>query len=89
MCADVHSLLHSPDEHNFFKVIVQRAEDVPEFGPVGQFKIISAASLPTFIRQLALIANLICKLFAEVRDGADNSTSWRMRLMRLKQIRQA
>lgn len=76
----------NPDEHNFFKVTVQRADGIPDFGPVGQFKILSAQSLPFFVRQLALMANILCKIFSEVIKNDENITSWRRRLFFLKRI---
>lgn len=75
-----------PDEHNFFKVTVQRAHGIPDFGPVGQFKILSAQSLPSFVRQLALMANILCKIFSEVMKNDENITSWRRRLFLLKRV---
>ena len=76
----------NPDEHNFFKVTVQRADGIPDFGPVGQFKILSAQSLPKFVRQLALMANILCKIFSEVIRNDENNTSWRRRLFLIKRI---
>jgi tuberous sclerosis protein 2 len=40
-----------PDEHNFFKVTVQRRDGLPEFGPVGQFKVSrhTPLSIPSFL----------------------------------------
>ena len=42
----------------FFKVSMQRRRDMPEIGPLGVFKMVSAASLPQVVRHLALHANV-------------------------------
>ncbi|CED85620.1 Tuberin-Rap/ran-GTPase-activating protein [Phaffia rhodozyma] len=77
----------NPDEHNFFKVTIQRVEGLPEFGPVGQFKIVSATALPSFIRLLAQMADMICKNYKMVIQGFENTTSWRNRLRLIDRIR--
>lgn len=77
----------NPDEHNFFKVTIQRVEGLPEFGPVGQFKIVSAAALPSFIRLLSFMADTICKNYTAVMQGIENTTSWKNRLRLIDRIR--
>ena len=52
-------------EHEYFKLTVQRAHDMPAFDPVGEYKIIRAESLPLYVRQLSLLANFFSRVFKD------------------------
>lgn len=45
----------------FFKVSMQRRVDMPEIGPLGVFKMVSAKSLSDCVRHLALHANIFAQ----------------------------
>ena len=73
----------------FFRVSMQSRTDMPEIGPLGIFKMVSTASLPAVVRELALHANLFAQLFLQSvgmegrssnRQKLEYSSSWRNRL---------
>jgi tuberous sclerosis protein 2 len=73
-----------------FKVTVQRAARMPEFAPVGDFKLISAAQLPLLVRQLSLIADWFASVFARTSgdtERVDMTTNWQSRLQAIKRFR--
>ncbi|KDQ17034.1 hypothetical protein BOTBODRAFT_129351 [Botryobasidium botryosum FD-172 SS1] len=80
----------SPHEHEYFKVTCQRAAGMPEFGPIGEFKLISARSLPLYIRHVSLLADFFTLIYDHTsRDTAQNEyiTNWRARLQAIKRYR--
>lgn len=77
-------------EHEYFKVTVQRAPDMPVFDPVGEYKIIRAESLPLYVRQLALLSEFFSRVFQETERDTTRSeftTNWRRRLQSIKNFR--
>jgi len=83
---------NSPHENEFFKLTLQRAEGVPEFGPLGEFKLLSLKNLPSYVRQISILASF----FAQVYDFTKRDTryeeyvtSWRRRLGYIKGLRKA
>ena len=82
---------YSDDKHEnaYFKVIVQQAEGMSEFCPIGDFKIVSAVSLPTLVRQLSLVADWYAAIFKDTdRDTKKEEiiTNWRSRLEYIKKF---
>ncbi|TDL27131.1 hypothetical protein BD410DRAFT_763455 [Rickenella mellea] len=76
-------------ENEYFKVTVQRAEGMAEFTPIGDFKIVSAASLPLLVRQLSLLADWYASVFQHtVRDTEKTEfiTNWRARFQAIKRF---
>ncbi|KAJ6569706.1 hypothetical protein B0H10DRAFT_2238179 [Mycena sp. CBHHK59/15] len=70
-------------ENEYFKVIVQRALDMPEFAPVGHFKLISAKNLPLLVRQLSLLADWFASVFSNTHRDTQRleiTTNWHSRL---------
>ncbi|KAJ7202794.1 hypothetical protein GGX14DRAFT_462320 [Mycena pura] len=70
-------------ENEYFKLTVQRAPDMPEFAPVGPFKLISAKNLPLLVRQLSLLADWFASVFAHTRRDTQRVefvTNWQSRL---------
>lgn len=47
----------------FFKVSMQSRPGMPEVGPLGDFKMVTGASLPDLVRQLALHSNIFAQIF--------------------------
>ncbi|KAG8856912.1 Tuberous sclerosis 2-like protein [Tulasnella sp. 330] len=77
-------------EHEFFKVSCQRAPGMPEFGPLGNFKLVSSDSLPAFVRQVSLLADFFAPVWIHTqRDTrtAEYVTNWRARLQTIKRYR--
>ncbi|PIL25919.1 hypothetical protein GSI_11672 [Ganoderma sinense ZZ0214-1] len=77
-------------EHEYFKVTVQRAPNMVEFTPIGDFKLISAANLPLLVRQLSLLSDW----FVEVWRSTDGDTrpnevvtNWGSRLAAIQRFR--
>ncbi|KAI7862471.1 hypothetical protein BDF14DRAFT_1855114 [Spinellus fusiger] len=74
-------------ESSFFRVEMQRRPDMPDIGPISEPKLISAQSLPGFVRQVALHANI----FAQVQSGANGKREyvahWRERLRHIRRVR--
>lgn len=74
----------------FFRVSMQQRSDMPEMGPLGIFKMVSKNSLPAFVRELALHANLFAQLFLQSvgvegkssanRQKIEYTSTWRNRL---------
>ena len=76
-------------ENEYFKVTVQRAPDMAEFTAVGDYKIVSANSLPAMVRQLSLLADWYASVFSKTSRGVKHEefiTNWRARLQSIKRF---
>lgn len=73
-------------ERQFFKVQTQCAASLPRVSPAATPKIISAAALPAFIRQIALNASVFSLAWSN-RDGDEYVSSWRNRLKEINRLR--
>lgn len=81
----------------FFKVSLQRRAGLPEIGPVGNFKMVSTASLPHFVRQLSLHANIFSQVYLATvgvktaedrpRHRIEYVSHWRERLRQIRTLR--
>lgn len=79
----------SAHDNEFFKITLQRAEGVPEFGPLGEFKLLSLENLPSYVRQVGLLASLFGEIYNfTMRDTRHEEyvTSWRQRLRWIKAL---
>jgi tuberous sclerosis 2 len=77
-------------ETEYFKVCVQRAASMPEFAPIGDFKLCSAAALPLYVRQLSLMSDWFASVFQRTNGDTDHvqlSTNWQNRLQAIKRFR--
>jgi tuberous sclerosis 2 len=77
-------------ENEYFKVTVQRAEGMMEFAPVGEFKLISAESLPMLVRQLTLLGDWFASVFSQTQRDTEQTevkTNWQNRLEAIKRFR--
>ena len=77
-------------EHEYFKVTVQRAPNMVEFTPIGDFKLISATNLPHLVRQLSLLADWFSSVWQST--GGDTRreevvTNWGSRLAAIQRFR--
>jgi tuberous sclerosis protein 2 len=75
-------------EHEFFRVSCQRRPGMPEVGPIGEFKLVSAECLPSYVKHCVLLSSLFAVVYNHT--GGDQAqdeyiTVWRhrLRLMRL------
>ncbi|KAJ7171697.1 hypothetical protein C8R43DRAFT_874332 [Mycena crocata] len=77
-------------ENEYFKLTVQRAPDMPEFAPVGHFKLISAKNLPLLVRQLSLLADWFASVFSHTQRDTQRleiTTNWHSRLDAIRRFR--
>ena len=77
-------------EHEYFKVIVQRAPRMVEFTPIGDFKLISAANLPQLVRQLSLLSDWFVSVWQSTDGDTRHEeviTNWRSRLEAIQRFR--
>ena len=80
----------NPHEHQAFKVTMQRMPGMPDFGPIGDFRLVSGNCLGPLMRQVSLLADF----FSEVYEATDKDTSsheyitnWRRRLQYINTLR--
>jgi tuberous sclerosis protein 2 len=76
-------------EHEYFRVSVQRAPGMPVFSPMGDYKLVSARSLPALVRQISLHADWFANTYqATGRDTLkeDVATNWRERLRAIRRF---
>ena len=69
-----------------YKVAVLSRSDFPEISPASEPKIVSASSLPSFVRLLALNASVFSLVWRN-RDGGEHFSPWRNRLREIKRLR--
>jgi tuberous sclerosis 2 len=77
-------------ENEYFKVIVQRADGMTEFTPIGDFKIISADNLPSLVRQLSLLSDWFAFIFQTTKHDTEQIeviTNWRARLATIQRFK--
>lgn len=77
-------------ENEYFKVTVQRAHDMTEFTPVGDFVLISAEKLPQLVRQLSLLSDIFATIFRQTQNDTVQEefiTHWRSRLQAIQRFR--
>jgi hypothetical protein len=80
------------DRDDWFKVTIQRAPGIPDFGPIGTHKLVSRRALPILVREMAHLATDLAARYEKVKDatdavGAEYITSWRHRLRQMGQLR--
>jgi tuberous sclerosis protein 2 len=77
-------------ENEYFKVTVQRAPGMPEFTPVGDFKLISADNLPLLVRQLSHLADWFASVWQQTENDTkriEMTTNWQARLQAIRRFR--
>lgn len=78
------------DEHDFFKVTVQRRPGIPEFSPIGDYKLVSAKALPLIVRQISLLASHLAQIYqATDMAGSEYITNWRQRYRTIKKLKES
>lgn len=76
-------------ENTFFKVEMQRRPDMPDIGPMSEPKLVSAQSLPGFVRLAAIHANIFAQVFWQSgTTGGQYVSHWRERLKQIKRIKE-
>ncbi|KAG5641665.1 hypothetical protein DXG03_004514 [Asterophora parasitica] len=77
-------------ENEYFRVTVQRAPGMTEFAPIGHFKIISAETLPHFVRLLSQLADWFASVFSHTQGDTvrvEMKTNWRARLESIRRFK--
>ncbi|KAG9294244.1 hypothetical protein G9A89_021603 [Geosiphon pyriformis] len=82
--------VNNSDHNIFFKVVMQCRKDMPETGPITEFKMISLAALPAFVRNIALHSNIFAQVFLQSGDsrGLEYVSNWRERLKQIKRLKE-
>jgi len=83
---------NNPHEHEIFKVTMQRMASMPEFGPIGNYKLVSADNLAPLLRQVSLLADFFCEVYeATDKDTTTKEyvTNWRRRLQYINTFRRS
>lgn len=77
-------------DNTFFKVVMQRRANMSEIGPMAEFKMVSAQTLPGFIRQMALHANIFSQVFLQSGGGGRHEyvSHWVERLRQIRRIKE-
>ncbi|KAG2172855.1 hypothetical protein INT43_000205 [Umbelopsis isabellina] len=77
-------------DNTFFKVVMQRRPNMSEIGPLTEFKMVSSQTLPGFIRQMALHANIFSQVFLESGAGGKHEyvSNWCERLRQINRIKE-
>ena len=76
----------------FYRVSLQCIEGLPNFAPVGDGQLVSAAVLPNFVRILALHCSLVSQIFVATGDRQSGqsfnyTSNWVSRLQHLERAR--
>lgn len=84
----------SSSDSLFYRVSLQRIEGLPNFSPVGDGQLVSAAALPSFVRMLALNCSLVSQIYhssTSSREAGQASfvytSNWVSRLQHLERAR--
>ena len=75
-------------KHYFFKVQMLRKTKFAETGPAAEFKIISAESLPAFIRQVVVHADIFSQVYLQSEGTKEYTGIWKARLQQIRRIEQ-
>jgi hypothetical protein len=80
------------DSEDFFKVVLQVRPGIPDFSPIGEYKLVSRRNLPTLVRQIAHQGNSMAVRFQHVQGAVDAQsaeyiTDWRARYQSMQRLR--
>ncbi len=75
------------DLYGYYQVQTICSSKFPQLSPAASLKVISAESLPHFIRNLALSASLFCQIWSVVLGHGEYYSSWRVRLKEIIRLR--
>ncbi|WPH04257.1 Hypothetical protein R9X50_00714600 [Acrodontium crateriforme] len=76
----------APSTTRFYKVQVLAASDYPTVSPAVDEKVVSGASLPGFVRNLALNDCMVALMKSPRSDPGEYPSSWRNRLEQLRRM---
>ncbi|KAI4152962.1 MAG: hypothetical protein L6R39_001709 [Caloplaca ligustica] len=75
------------DARDFFRVQVMWDPSFPATSPATTPKVVTASTLPGYVRQLALNASVFCLLWSN-RGAGEYVSSWRSRLREIRKLRE-
>lgn len=76
------------DEETFYHVELQRRPGLPDFSPVGEGQLVSLATLPKFVRMLAVNCDLMSQIYLDTGESMVPYTSnWVTRLHYIERCR--
>ena len=75
------------DLYGYYQVQTICSPKFPPLSPAASLKVISAESLPTFVRNLALKASHFCQIWSVVLGHGEYHSSWRVRLREIIRLR--
>lgn len=78
--------MQTPVEDRFYRVEVMTRDDFPGISSAHEPKVISGASLPRYVRNLALNACIFAEVWVN-KDVQDYRSSWRERLSQIRRLR--
>jgi hypothetical protein len=78
--------MQTPVADRFYRVEVMTRDDFPGISSASEPKMISGASLPRYVRNLALNACIFAEVWVN-KDVQDYRSSWRERLSQIRRLR--
>lgn len=78
--------METPVDHRFYRVELMTRDDFPGISSAHEPKMISGASLPRYVRNLALNACIFAEVWVN-KDVPDYRSSWRERLSQIRRLR--
>ena len=75
------------DLYGYYQVQTICPANFPQLSPAASLKVISAESLPAFVRNLALNASLFCQIWSVVLGHGEYYSNWRVRLREIIRLR--
>ena len=74
-------------EDSWFRVQVLTREDFPDISSAAETKVVSGEALASYVRNLALNAEVFCRVWTN-RGSGEYPSSWRSRLQQIRQLRE-
>ena len=74
--------------NNFYRVQILTRSEYPNIGSAADEKVISGASLPAYVRNLALNECIFCLMWDVRSQKGEYPSSWRSRLMAIRTLRE-
>lgn len=74
-------------EDSWFRVQVMTREDFPDISSAAETKVVSGMALSEYVRNLALNAEVFCRVWTN-RGSGEYPSSWRSRLGQIRQLRE-
>ena len=73
-------------EDSWFKVQLMTREDFPDISSAAETKVVSGEALAAYVRNLALNAEVFCRVWTN-RGSGEYPSSWRSRLGQIRQLK--